>query len=63
MSEKEYYLIFFKDIKLHIIVIKRAGYSFLFIGAKLGSFCVYKKVIFRCRSPPLINLKLKKILN
>ena len=60
MNEREYYLIFFKDNKLHIGVIKRAEYCSVFIGAILGFFYVVDKKIFRCRSPPLINLKFKK---
>ena len=59
MNEREYYLIFFKDNKLHIEVIKRAEYCSVFIGAILGFFCVVDKKRFRCRSPPFINLIFK----
>jgi len=61
MSDKEYYLIFVKDIKLHIMIIKRAEFSSNKKGTILGSFCFCIKVISRCRSPPFINFEFENL--
>jgi hypothetical protein len=58
MEVREYYREFFVDNKIRIVFVWRAELSIHLFMDFLGSFCISIK---RCRSPPFINLILKKI--